>query len=143
MSTLKMNELVCAGRGSTTNESETPMTIHEALNTAIAGGYHIEGSDGVTTEYGGANSEYSVWTRTDNHSSFMIPVHETLLDPAFWRALGQALGWDAPCDLAITCRHGDEECWHGHGTYWMYQWHCFIQHLAQGGTPETFFARLP
>jgi hypothetical protein len=118
------------------------MTIHQALNTAIAGGYHIDGSDGVPTAYGGANSEYSVWTRTDNHSSFMIPVHETFLDPAFWHALGRAMGWDAPCDLAITCRHGTEECWHGHGAYWMYQWHCFIQHLAQGGTPETFFARL-
>ena len=78
-----------------------------------------------------------------NHSSFMIPVHETFLDPTFWHALGRARDWDAPCDLAITCVAGQEESWRGHGAYWMYQWHCFIQHLAQGNPPEAFFARLP
>jgi hypothetical protein len=25
---------------------------------------------------------------------------------------------------------------------WMYQWHCFIQALADGNTPEAFFAHL-
>jgi hypothetical protein len=102
-------------RGGASNESETPMTIAEVLHAAIAGGYHIDGSDGVPTEYGGANSEYSVWTRTDNHSSFMIPLHETWLDPAFWRALGRALGWDTPCALAITCGSGQEACRRGDG----------------------------
>ena len=29
------------------------------------------------------------------------------------------------------------------GYYWMYQWHCFIQHIAQGQTPDAFFASLP
>jgi hypothetical protein len=119
------------------------MTIQDALHTAIAGGYRVEGSDGVATSFSGANSEYSAWTRTDNHSTLMIPMHETFLDPAFWRALGRALGWEAPCTLAITCRAGQEESWRGRGAYWMYQWHCFIQHLAQGGSPETFFVRLP
>ena len=83
------------------------MTIQEAINAAVAGGSHIEGSTrGVTYYYSGANREYSAWTRTDTHSSMMIPVHETFLDPAFWYALGQALGWDTPCDLAITCVAG-------------------------------------
>jgi hypothetical protein len=118
------------------------MTIQEVMRTAIAGGYHIEGSDGTATTYSGVNSEYSAWTRLDNHSSFMIPLHETFLDPAFWHALGQALGWDAPCDLAITCGPGQEACRCRDGAYWMYQWHCFIQHLADGDSPDTFFARL-
>jgi hypothetical protein len=118
------------------------MTIQKALNTAIAGGYHIEGSGGATYYYSGANNEYSAWTRTDTHSSIMIPVHETFLDPAFWCALGQALGWDTPCDLAITCINGRDECRRCHGAYWMYQWHCFIQHLADGDSPAAFFARL-
>jgi hypothetical protein len=119
------------------------MTIPEAIHTAIAGGYQIAGADGGAIAYSGANNEYSVWTRTDTQSSFLVPVQETFLDPAFWHALGWALGWDAPCDLAITCVHGDAECRRCHGTYWMYQWHCFIQHLADGHTPDTFFARLP
>jgi hypothetical protein len=25
----------------------------------------------------------------------------------------------------------------------MYQWHCFIQVLADGNTPKVFFAHLP
>ena len=119
------------------------MTINEALNAAVAGGYHVEESDGIATCFSGANSEYSLWTRTDNHSSFMIPVYETFLDPAFWQALGRALGWDAPCALAITCVAGQAEGRRGHGAYWMYQWHCFIQQIAQGNSPEAFFASLP
>ena len=73
----------------------------------------------------------------------MISVHETFLDPAFWRALGRALGWEATCELAITCGHGQEECHRCQGSYWMYQWHCFIQHLANGQPPDAFFASLP
>ena|SRR5262245_42791958 len=93
--------------------------------------------------YPRANSEYSAWTRTDNQSSFMVPVEETFLDPAFWRAFGRALGWEEVCELAITCVHGHEECRRYHGSYWMYQWHCFIQHLAHGQIPSGFFASLP
>ncbi len=61
------------------------MTVQEALNKATEGGYHIYGSDGMDTDYEGANSEYSVWTRKDNGSSFIVPVAEALLDPTFWQ----------------------------------------------------------
>ena len=119
------------------------MTIQEAMNKAVEGGYHIDGSDGIETSYIGANDEYSAWTRTDNDSSFMVPVEETLLDPRFWQALGRTLGWSEGCDLVIICVHGEEECQHCRGYYWMYQWHRFIQALAHGNTLEAFFARLP
>ena len=119
------------------------MMIQEALNKAVEGGYHIYGSDGMNTYYAGANSECSAWTRMDNDSSFMVPMEETFLDPQFWQALGNALGWSEACDLAISCRHGAEACQRCHGYYWMYQWHCFIQAIADGNTPEAFFAQLP
>ena len=118
------------------------MMIQEAMNKAVAGGYHINGSDGIATLYIGANDEYSAWTRTDNDSSFMVPVEETFLDPRFWQALGRTLGWSEGCDLVIICVHGAEECQSCRGYYWMYQWHCFIQALAHGNPPEAFFARL-
>jgi hypothetical protein len=86
------------------------MTVQEAMKKAVEGGYHIESSDGVDIAYSGANDEYSAWTRTDNESSFLVPVEETLLDPSFWQALGRTLGWDEVCDLAITCVHGAAEC---------------------------------
>jgi hypothetical protein len=69
------------------------MTVQEILNNATEGGYHIYGSDGMDTYYEGANSEYSVWTRKDNESSFLVPTEETFLDPHFWQALGRTLGW--------------------------------------------------
>jgi hypothetical protein len=119
------------------------MTIQEAMHKAVAGGYHIHGSDGTETSYEGTNGEFSLWTRTDNESSFMIPMEETFLDPRFWQALGRTLGWSEGCDLAITCVHGEEECQRCRGYYWMYQWHCFIQALADGSTPAAFFAQFP
>ena len=65
------------------------MTIQEAMQKAVKGGYHIESADGVDITYSGANDEYSAWTRTDTESSFLVPVEETLLDPCFWQALGR------------------------------------------------------
>ena len=58
-------------------------------------------------------------------------------------SLGRALGWSDVCDLAITCVHGEKEGQRCRGSYWMYQWHCCIQALADGNTPEAFFAHLP
>ena len=118
------------------------MTVQEAMQKAVEGGYHIYGSDGMNTLYEGANSEFSAWTRIDNEPSFLVPTEETFLDPQFWQALGRALGWSEACDLAISCMHGAEECQSCRGYYWMYQWHCFIQAIADGHTPEAFFARL-
>ena len=118
------------------------MNIAEALTQAVAGGYHIHGSDGMATTYAGASRKFSAWTRHDNDSSFLVPVEETFLDPRFWQALGRALGWQTSCDLFISCVHRYEECRRCHGAYWMYQWHCFIQVIAEGNTPEVFFAHL-
>ena len=110
------------------------MTIAEALTTAVEGGYHIHGSDGIATDSVGANSECSAWTRQDNASTFLVPVEETFLDPRFWQALGRALGWQASYDLSISCVHGHEECRRCHGAYWIYQWHCFTLIKAMPAT---------
>jgi hypothetical protein len=118
------------------------MTIQETINTANEGGYHMYSSDGMETSYDGANNAFSAWTRKDNLSMFLVPTEETFLDPHFWQALGRILGWSERCDLAITCVHGEEECQRCRGSYWMYQWHCFIQAIADGNTPEAFFAHL-
>lgn len=64
------------------------MTIAEVLKKGTEGGYHINASDSMDTAYVGANSKYSLWTRQDNESSFIVPVPETFLDHRFWQALG-------------------------------------------------------
>jgi hypothetical protein len=119
------------------------MMIQEAIDKAHEGGYHIHGADGMETSYEGANSDFSAWTRKDNDSSFLVPTEETFLDPRFWQALGRTLGWSEACDVVMSCRHGAEECQSCRGYYWMYQWHRFIQVLANGNPPEAFFAQLP
>lgn len=119
------------------------MTIQEAIEKAVEGGYHLYGSDGMDTYDERATSDFSAWTRTDNASSFMVAVKATLLDPQFWQALGKALEGKAECNLASICVHGEEECQSCRSSYWRYQWQCFIQALADGHTPEAFFAQLP
>jgi len=119
------------------------MTIQEAMNIAAKGGYHINGSDGAETYYSGANSEFSLWTRKDNDSSFMVAMEETFLDPGFWSALGQALGYrKEQCQgrLMLSSSRGNaiykEVDW---AEYTMVR---FIDHLAEGKTPDSFFTRL-
>jgi hypothetical protein len=118
------------------------MMIQEAIDKANEGGYHMHGSDGMETSYDGATNEFSGWTRKDNLSTFLVPTEETFLDPRFWQALGRTLGWSEGCDLLIIYVHGEEECQRCRGCYWMYQWHCFIQALAEGNPPEVFFHHL-
>jgi hypothetical protein len=55
-------------------------------------------------------------------------------DPLFWQALGKSLGW--------TDRHpkydGTRQVTHE----WNYHWHCFIEHCAEGKSPDEFFNSL-
>ena len=115
------------------------MTIEEALHKAAAEGYQVQSFDGVEMYYSGANSEYSVWTRKDNHSSFMELVEKTFLDPLFWLALGRTLGWDTEVMTVHEVENGRPTVVTRAGQYWLYHWHRFIDHLAEGKTAESFF----
>jgi hypothetical protein len=72
------------------------MHVQEAINSAVAGGYHGNVSDGVRVE-------------------------EAFLDTAFWQAMGQTLGWKETCDIS-TAPHRLEceewlSYWHGYINY--------------------------
>jgi len=114
-------------------QGEQPMTIQEALKKAIEGGYHLHGADGRDTDDASANSECSVWKSKENNSTCGVGVTAPWLDPHFWRSLGLALGWyegvEAKCFI--------------YEQWWRQPWHRFIDHLADGHTPEEFFARVP
>ena len=105
------------------------MTIREAIHKATETGYHINGSDGMETSYEGASNEYSAWTRKDNASTFVITVEETFLDPTFWQSLGRAL--ESRQDLGLS-----------YDQRWIHLWHRFVDHLAQGRSPASFFENL-
>jgi hypothetical protein len=112
---------------------EQPMTIQEAMQKAVEGGYHLHGADGRDTDDAGAHRACSAWTCHDTDSTWVASVKEALLDPHFWRALGLALGWHTGVATQCLIYH----------QWWRQPWHRFIDHLADGHTPEAFFARVP
>ncbi len=63
---------------------------------------------------------------------FRYDTNRILLDPAFWESLGKAMEWGIEPSGSI---------WQGQPK-WRIRWHRFIDHLAEGGTPETFFKDL-
>ena len=61
---------------------------------------------------------------------------EAFLDPLFWQALGKVRGWWDETHLENLDVQSSPE------TYWLKQWHRFIDHLASGGDAESFFQSL-
>jgi hypothetical protein len=109
------------------------VTLEEVLKKAREGGYHINGSEGMDTDSRGAHRDGAACTRNDTTSTCLGTMEDTFLDPLFWRALGLALGWYE--GVATSCLVYEQ--------WWRQPWHRFIDHLADGHTPETFFARMP
>jgi hypothetical protein len=90
------------------------MTIQEALTKASEGGYQ------PTFKHHESGMQAGI---VGLHGFSIIPVNAIFLDPEFWCALGRTLGWH-------------------HEPVWKGYWQRFIDHLAQGNTPESFFATL-
>jgi len=106
----------------------TRMThIEQAIRDAVEkGGYK-----------GGAELALSVLLKLPKYAQSQI-----WLDPAFWQALGTARGWGEKREIFFAEEiDGNLEG----GVYWFpwfYNWHRFIDHLADGGDSETFFKSL-
>ena len=118
------------------------MTIEQAIAHATAGGYHIDGSDGMETPHTGASTAYSAWTRKDNQSTFMVAVEATFLDPEFWQALGRTLGWDHAIVTVQVVDKGRPTVGTSARHHWRSHWHRFIDSLADGHDVASFFAHL-
>jgi len=115
------------------------MTIEQTIQNALDGGYmpfkFIKGAEiqilklenhfiaytvQVDDEYSGRKRAVSVGK---------MQINDMLLDPLFWQALGKALEWPEPvCDCC--------------GATWHYRWERMIEHLAKGGTIESYFESL-
>lgn len=57
-------------------------------------------------------------------------LKEVMLDPEFWKCLGKSLGW------------GDETQQNPFAPSYKNAWHMFIDHLAEGKDPNSFFENL-
>lgn len=114
------------------------MNIEEAIKKAVEGGYDTTNATGIT------------WSKLfpDDYETFQADI---LLDPSFWRSLGKALEWKLTCpdrcvgglgalrgNMYISCTSCGNKGIEG----WSYQWHRFIDHLAEGKSAESFFQNL-
>lgn len=69
-------------------------------------------------------------------------IQVAFLDPLFWQSLGQARGWlRTSCGHSI-CEANPEKFDCVSDPEWLFNWHYFIDHLAEGKDAESFFATL-
>jgi hypothetical protein len=57
-------------------------------------------------------------------------VDAMVLDPLFWQSLGKDQGW------------ADSDKYDDYQKHWLYFWHRFTDHLAEGKDAESFFQEL-
>lgn len=94
--------------------------MQEAIKRAIEGGYKNQ----ITEDFLLEQKTGDTLTKYD--------YALTLIDPEFWKCLGKAEGWG-------EMPSGD--MWQGKNK-WIYQWHNFIDHLAEGKDIESYFKKL-
>jgi len=86
-----------------------------------------------------------------------VPKEKIFIDPAFWQALGKAMGWGIlyceRCNqkaIPVREKESDPEYWKdccpkkklSYGQSSLYHQHRFIDHLAEGKDAESFFEKL-
>lgn len=103
------------------------MKIQEAIEKAIEGGWNYEKRH-MTNLFGAPPIEVIA-----HELSRQGYLGWSLLDPAFWQSLGKSLGWSEK-PLGTGTGPGANHS-RGH----LYHWHRLIDHLASGGTIETYF----
>jgi hypothetical protein len=128
------------------------MTIEQTIQKAIEGGWkklpaHTEfRSVRVTNE--------EIFLTFDDllvmeSAVFTYSLGMSLLDPKFWEALGKSLGWKESSYQECTAKSFDYdgnrrnlEAVFREPNTWLYHWHRFIDHLASGDFPESYFESL-
>ena len=110
------------------------MTIQETIEKAINGGWKLP----PVHPFGEIQ-----FIRSDTRpkSSFHLHSDSLFLDPLFWQSLGKAMGWyvKGQGKLGLNRLHPDGRY---HTDEWLFKWHRFIDHLAEGKDPESFFKQL-
>ena|ERR1035437_10515456 len=106
------------------------MTLREAVEKAVDGGWckYVEGDQFSVMDAVEAN-KVQVELTVDGYEGELA---EALIDPEFWQGLGKSLGWT---DWADNDRGG-------HIRVWLYNWHQFIDYLAEGKGYGDFFKDL-
>ncbi len=131
------------------------MTIRDIIKKAIEGGFLKGLLDDEHTAY--EIAEYGMWIYPSmqpelKYSGSPFSIQEIVLRPDFWKCLGKAMGWGEfkhasidkfggePLEVMPVARH---KCiiYCGRGLY-IYYWHKFIDHLAEGKSIESYFEQI-
>lgn len=104
------------------------MTIQQAIEKAVEGGYH-RGQIG-TSPIVEINCDFAITETKGERNHYGLAW--VWLDPLFWQSLGKAMGWTGKAfyEDGMTLKT------------WKREWHRFIDKLADGGTAEQFFEEL-
>ena len=94
------------------------MTIQEAINKAIEGGYPTQRVEDLALH---VQAQY-------------------LLETTFWEALVRTLGVEGDVE-SIQLRRGEPRKLRQ--PLWLSYWHRFHSHLVAGNTPASFFETFP
>lgn len=105
--------------------------MKEAIQKAIDGGWKPKYEPEVV-EILGKDEELFEW-EVDHTNIF--------LDPLFWQALGKSLGWFHP-DGRSVAKYINNDPKHTEYDMWLWYWHRFIDWIAEGKSPDEFFASL-
>lgn len=111
------------------------MTLEQALEKANDGGWK---------------------TTLEPYRSLSEAIALALLDPLFWQALGKSMGWGSGCNVCLKdgithsyangwadeCEKPKEHLTENHKYPWQINWHRLIDHLAKGGSIESYFEKL-
>ncbi len=102
------------------------MTIEQTIQKAFDGGY-----DGKHIPRIGSDPRFD---RTMMRGRFA----QVVLRPEFWKSFGKAMDWEENIFCVTETSHmlipKEDE--------WLTHWHELIDHLAEGGTIESFFETL-
>ena len=101
------------------------MTISTAIKIAIKNGYK--------------DRTFNLETIIQDDMLDSDIINRVLLDRDFWIALGKGMRWEYGDFQPLKNMH-QMNVWEGE--QWLYEWHHFIDDLAEGGTPEKFFESL-
>ncbi len=115
--------------------------MEKAIEKAVEGGYEVLPK---RAEFRSVEIDHDRWflnfydLEGMQSDHFTFTVGGTLLDPLFWQALGKAMRWQEKTDRLIGTEIGfSPPC-----LTWAYQWHRFIDCLAEGKDAEQFFEEL-
>lgn len=68
-------------------------------------------------------------------------ISDFFLDPQFWQCLGEAEGKDKTVEKLWEAETNGVKIEHSE-LWWIVKWHSFIDALAEGKSPDQFFANI-